>query len=286
MSASHLQKLGLSVQEDETGTTAEFEPDSAFINPVNRQLLSKISFTVMGDRLVVIDPPALVGSPPVAITRLERPADLEEQLGAALNEIIASVQRRTSELQKLGISSRVDPESLVLAAEVETGDYDFLLGSDKRGNMRVTSAMKDGESVSLPESVTFDLSEFRERGALLSYLRALAGDQDGTTVELEAEPAPQAVTFAELVQAFGDRAVLPPTSSLETLVTIEVGDERLRFAAARVTGRTFRGLLAGSRGKLWAERFELDDFPGVAALVAEVLSVPLEEVRVLGQEES
>ena len=44
---------------------------------------------------------------------------------------------------------------------------------------------------------------------------------------------------------------------------LEVDGERYRFAAARVAGRTFRGLLAGPTGKVWADRFELEDFPGV-----------------------
>ena len=53
---------------------------------------------------------------------------------------------------------------------------------------------------------------------------------------------------------------------------------RYRFAAARLAGRTFRGLLAGPQGKLWAERFELEDFPGVALLVADALGVSVDEV--------
>jgi hypothetical protein len=84
---------------------------------------------------------------------------------------------------------------------------------------------------------------------------------------------------AEVFAAFGD-AVLAPMSALELVADLQVGNERLRFAAARVQGRVFRGLLAGPSGKIWAERFELDDFPGVRALVAELLQVPLEDVEV------
>ena len=54
-----------------------------------------------------------------------------------------------------------------------------------------------------------------------------------------------------------------------------------RFAAARVVGRTFRGLLAGGQGKVWAERFDLGEFPGVVPLVARLLRVPATAVKVL-----
>ena len=33
-------------------------------------------------------------------------------------------------------------------------------------------------------------------------------------------------------------------------------------------------------GKVWADRFELDEFPGVAALVAKVLGVPVAGVEI------
>jgi signal transduction histidine kinase len=36
------------------------------------------------------------------------------------------------------------------------------------------------------------------------------------------------------------------------------------------------------RGKIWADRFDLDEFPGVLALVAEHMKVPMDEVQVLG----
>jgi hypothetical protein len=49
-----------------------------------------------------------------------------------------------------------------------------------------------------------------------------------------------------------------------------------------VQGRTFRGLLAGAKGKVWADRFELDTFPGIRALVADVMKVKLDDVQVIG----
>lgn len=299
MNASFLQKIGLQV-EDEEGTTASFEPASALINPVSRQMISKVTFTVVGDRLIAIDPSSLVGSPPIALTRVERAADLEEQLSAALNETILLVQRRSADLTSLGITSRVDPETLTLTADIESPPYKFLLQSDKRGTMRLMSATKDGAAANVPEAAGFDVSEFRERAALITYLRALLGDTPAAEVmEVSIEdsppaaapapetpsPAPEPVLtigFGELADAFGRGAQLPATTPLEILVEMKVGEEKLRFAAARIAGRTFRGLLAGSKGKIWAGRFEIDEFPGVLALVAEHMKVPMDEVRVVG----
>jgi hypothetical protein len=39
--------------------------------------------------------------------------------------------------------------------------------------------------------------------------------------------------------------------------------------------------LAGAQGKLWAERFALDAFPGVVPLVAKLLGMPQDAVRML-----
>jgi len=83
------------------------------------------------------------------------------------------------------------------------------------------------------------------------------------------------------VLAFGQSATVPGRSSVEVLIEMKVGDEQYRFAAARVSGKTFRGLLAGANGKLWADRFELQDFPGIKQLLAMVLGVAESKVEVL-----
>ena len=44
-------------------------------------------------------------------------------------------------------------------------------------------------------------------------------------------------------------------------------------------GLMFRGLLAGPKGKLWAERFELDQFNGPAKLLARALGVDESKVK-------
>jgi hypothetical protein len=90
------------------------------------------------------------------------------------------------------------------------------------------------------------------------------------------------LAFRELFAAFGD-AMLPPRSPLEVVADVRVGDQVLRFAAARTQGHTFRGLLAGPTGKLWADRFELDDFPGIRGFVAELMGVTIDEVEVVSE---
>jgi hypothetical protein len=88
--------------------------------------------------------------------------------------------------------------------------------------------------------------------------------------------------YEEIAQAFGPQALVPPRSSLEVFVELRVNGVPYRFAAARVTGRTFRGLLASATGKVWADRFELDGFPGIVPLVADLLKVPPEAVQLAG----
>src|SRR5205823_13591445 len=87
------------------------------------------------------------------------------------------------------------------------------------------------------------------------------------------------VTFDDVVERFGGASMVPPRSPLEILLELRVKGRLYRFAAARVEGRTFRGLLASRDGKLWAERFELDDFAGVTKLVCKVSCVRPDELE-------
>ena len=38
---------------------------------------------------------------------------------------------------------------------------------------------------------------------------------------------------------------------------------------------------AGTKGKVWSDRFELESFPGVVALVANLLKVPASAVQIV-----
>ncbi len=299
-----LEQLGLSVKDAEGVIEAELELTSGqCMNPLTRQFISKAHFTVVGDRLITIYPAELVGMPPITLSHVSRAAALEDILVKSLNEAIMHVQRRSEQLTALGFAPRVDPNSLQLSAEVRNGGFEFTIGTDRLGNFRVSRAVVDGVEMTTTSAHGFELSEFREKGALESYLAAMFGDgrppppprpktpapvkgRSETDVDTEpvsssAAPPDVPLYFKDLVAAFGPGASVPGRSQVEVLIELQVGGEHYRFAAARVSGRTFRGLLAGAQGKLWADRFELQDFPGIKALLARLLGVPETRVEVL-----
>jgi hypothetical protein len=275
---SILESLGLQIREVGSGLEADLPLVSGqLINPLTRQFLTQASFAVVGDKLLVIDPPELVGSPSVSVARVESSQDIETLLSHSLSEHVVQVQRRSAELTALGVQPNVHPRTLQLSATIKSGPMELTIASDRRGNFKVVEARRDGAALPEPSASAFELSEFRDRHGLEAYLAALfEAPQPAASTQ-----AP--VTFRELVDRFGPGALVPTGSPIEMLVEIRVQGQFYRFAAARMGGRTFRGLLAGTSGKLWAERFELDDFPGVAMLVSQVLHVPREAVELLGR---
>ncbi len=282
MNPSLLEDLGLRARDTSNGLEAEMDLTTALTNPLTRLPLSKVTFTVVEDRLLVIDPPELVGTAPLSLARVEGAADLEEAIAAMFNDHILHLQRRSADLQALGLSPRVEPETLNLFAEVGAGTFRCLIATDKRGNFRVARAFRGSQELDVTSTQAFELSEFREKAALAGYLQALFTEPE---LPADSATAEKPVTFGEVAKRFGGNAILPPKSSLEILLELSVNGARYRFAAARVTGRSFRGLLAGSAGKIWAERFELDQFPSVQGLVSQLLNVAPESVQVLGSAE-
>lgn len=281
MDAAALEVLGLTVVETPEGLEVEAPLfGGQLVNPITSEILERARFRFEDDRLTALAPPELVGLAPVLATQLESARELEAVLGDAFTEVLTVVSRRSSELATLGLSPKVDRGSLVLRAELDARPYRFELVADREGRFSVERASKEGTPLPAPGPTGFELSEFREQAALASYLTALFGEPLDAEAELV---APAGVHFAQVVKAFGGKAQLPPKSSLEVLVELRVGDEGYRFAAARVSGSTFRGLLAGTGGnKVWADRFELHAFEGVESLVARVLDVPLELVEIVG----
>jgi hypothetical protein len=278
MDTSRLEQLGLTVEE---GGRATLDLNALLVNPVTRRTVERITFQVVGDRLLPAEPPEVVGLAPVLLNAVADAADIEALVSDAFNEAVFHLQRRSSELQVLGLNPDVDPATLELSAELEEGPLTFTLAADRLGNFRVARAVKEGEELSEAGAHTFELSEFRERGALAGYLTALFGERASG-----AHAGTGLVRFSELVEAFGGSAVVPPSSTVELLTLLEVEGRPYRFAAARVAGRMFRGLLAGGQGKVWAGRFELKDFPGIVRLVAGLLNVPPEAVKLVGPDAS
>lgn len=298
MDRAFLEQLGLEVTEADGIVEAELVLNSGqSFNPLTRRVIERVSFTVMGDRLLYVGPPEFVGAQPINLAHLSSGTHLEDIVVQTLNDHLFQLERRSNELTALGISPRVDPTTLQLSAELEKPPLKFTIVASRAGQFRILRTINAGAELTNATQNVFELSEFFNRGALEAFLFALYSDI--VTEELPPEPVhvgpatitktpsnlanqsdDSAVPFREIFEAFGD-ALLPPRSPLEVIADVRVGDQQLRFAAARIQGKTFRGLLAGPAGKIWADRFELEEFPGIRGFVSELMGVPFDDVEVV-----
>jgi hypothetical protein len=288
MNPASLEALGLSVKD--LGGTLEAELElitGQAVNPLTRQFISSAQFMVVGDRLIAIGPAELVGIAPIHLSHVSKSTALEDILVKSLNEAIMHLQNRSAQLSALGLSPKVDSQTLELSSDLEAPPWSFSIVSDRQGHFRVGRVAKAGAEVKLASSHGFELSEFRERKALESYLIALVSDRkaespgQGSSSAQVAPPTELPISVHELMVAFSSNASIPERTQIEVLMELKVKDQHYRFAAARVAGRTFRGLIAGAHGKLWADRFDLTEFNGVPQLLAEVLKVPVDQIEVL-----
>ncbi len=281
MTEEVLRKLGLAIEGTEVVLPL---PPGEARNPLTKNDITAVRFMVMGDRLMIVEPPELVGAPLIHLGHIEDGDALTDLVLKNLSDHVFNVDRRSSELTMLGVHPVVDEHSLQLSAKLHADDFTFLLATDRMGNFRVSQAMRGKIELTTSSARAFELSEFRERRALEAYLVAMFADVPSVAVARISTPAPvvavRGIPLQDIVKAFGEDAALPPKSPLEILVELKVGERKYRFAAARLGGTTFRGLLAGSEGKLWAERFELADFPGPRELLAQALKIPVAQVKV------
>lgn len=297
MNYAILQKLGLLLRQTGHGVEADLElMNLPLVNPITRRFINQVTFVVVEENLNFRAPPELVGLDPLTVAGVQHPYQLEERLNQVFNQGIFQLQRRSTELQAIGVGPVVDPETLKLTARVQTASATFVIASDRGGNFRIVTAESDGAPLELQDNPYFELSEFTSREALGNYLISLL--KDPPPVPPPGSPAPPKpegsvpavvapildgpVMWGDLLRAFGEKAVVPPASSLELLIQLKVAGEPYRFAAVRVAGRTFRGLLAGNSGRVWSDRFEVEAFPGVRELVVKVLKVPPEVVEIVG----
>ncbi len=287
MDRAFLEGLGLTVSDSDGVVEAELDLSHGLaINPLTRASINSVSFTVMGDRLLYVGPAEFIGAPPISLAFLAGGGRLEDLVLQTLTDHLFQVERRSTELSALGIDSQVNPATLQLLAQLERGPFKFSIGASRTGQFRVVRCLHHGVELTMNSPKVFELSEFRDRLALEDFLYSMFRDVVGGVEPPKRdgdENVPEldvSISVRSLFDAFGD-ATVPPRSSMEFFAELQIGDERLRFAAARVQGRTFRGMLAGPKGKIWAERFELDDFPGIRALVSELLGVPIEQIEVI-----
>jgi hypothetical protein len=283
--ADRLTALGLGVTDGGGGVEAVLQLGTPLLNPLAQRSIASGVFALAEECLIPLEPPELVGLPPLSLQGVHSRSELEQQLAGAFHTHLVTLQRRSAELRGLGFSSQVDPQTLELVARVEDPPFRFTLAGDKRGQLRVAEATRDGAPPSNDVGEPFDLSEFPNRAGLLAHLRALLGPQEEPSVPATLLPAPRPILYAEVLEHFGSGAWVPAAAAIDVVVTLRVQGTAYRFAATRVGGRTFRALLAGPGGKVWAEQFDLDAFPGVSEVVAKALGVPSSEVELLGASE-
>jgi len=280
--ADRLTDLGLGVTHTETGLEAVLQLGTPLLNPLARRPIATGVFALAEERLIPLEPAELVGLPPLTLDGVRSRSELEQQLAGAFHTHLVTLQRRSSELRALGCAPLVDPETLELAARIDDALLHFLLAGDKQGQLRVVELTREGEAVLTDVGLPFDLSEFPNRAALLAHLRALVPlpASAGTPVGSDS-PASRPVDYRELLDHFGEAAWIPATATIDVVVTLRAQGILYRFAATRVRDRTFRALLAGPGGKVWADQFELEGFPGVSVVVAGALGITASEVEVL-----
>jgi len=283
MDTARIEQLGLRVEQGPQGplATLELGESSALTNPVTGQPFTAITFQIERDRLIPSAPPAVVGLTPVILNAVASREDISLLLTGAFDDYLFHIERRSAQLHSMGLHPNLDPESLVLSSELEAGPLSLTLVADRHGQFQVGRVRREGKELTGLPSFRFELFEFRDRGALADYLSALIEERLARPPGAAVGPGAR-VRYEEIAQAFGPQAVVPPRSSLDVLVQLRVNGALYRFAASRVMGRTFRGLLAGAKGKVWSDRFELDGFPGIVQLVADLLKVPPSAVQVIG----
>lgn len=289
MNKAFMEELGLTVAEG-GGTTEATLPitNGKAVNPLTNEIIDTVLFSVTGDRLVYLGPPVLVGGQPISLAYLPKGTKLENTVVQTFKDHVFQLERRSKELSSIGVAPSVDSDTLTLSAELEREGLKVQIQANRAGQFRVAKAWDRGSELELGDQTTpFELSEFREKNALIDFVFSIFSEVGAPPPPVPSKSSPSglrisngAIPFVELLTVFGE-ASLPARSPMEMVCELKVRGEILRFAAARVQDRTFRDLLAGPKGKIWADRFDLDDFPGVREQVAKALGVPLDDVEVI-----
>jgi len=260
------------------------EGDLAFsgrvVHPATGQPIARARFVVDGhDHLSFLDPPlAALGS--VSFYEHARTDAFEQAVAASLARRSAALQDVAARFRALRLETGVDPDRLAARAVVKTATHAFeLLGGPEGVRVARVAAVGGKPFEVSADFPPLELSTFETRTDLEVYLTGAAGRMSPAAAArppaaakgaaLEATPAPRnALTLAGLAQVFGQDAVLAPNAMVELIQEFQHGGTRYRFVAAREMGTRFRGRLIGPGGDVWADRFELADFPGTRKVVA------------------
>ena len=280
--ADRLTELGLSVTDTGAGLEAVLQLGTPLLNPLARRPIASGVFALAEQRLIPVEPAELVGLPPLSLSGVRNRSELEQQLAGAFHTHLVTLQRRSAELRALGCAPQVDPETLELTALINDPPFRVLLAGDKRGQLRVGEVTREGEAPLTEVGAPFDLSDFPNRAGLLAHLRALVSPPASAAIQgRTAAQGSRPVDYRELLEHFGEGAWIPAAATIDVVVSLRARGTSYRFAATRIRDRTFRALLAGPTGKVWADQFELEGFPGVALVVAGALGIPVAEVETI-----
>lgn len=258
------------------------------VHPVTGQPLGRARFAVAGhDHLRFLDPP-LSTLPPVNFYEQERVAGLEAAVAAALAQRGAVLQDLAARIRALRLEVAVDADRLAVRTVVKTSSHAFEILAGPEGVRVSRVAPVGGRPFEVAASFPpLDLSRFETPSDLELYLvgavprmaaptprPATPGAAAAGAALVETPPPRNALTLAALARVFGEEAMLAPNALVELVQEFEHGGTRYRFVAAREMGTRFKGRLIGPNGDVWADRFELADFPGTRKVVALALGAP------------
>jgi hypothetical protein len=251
-------------------------------HPATGQAIPRARFVVVGhDQLRFADPP-LAALGPLGFYDHERTVQLEAAVAAALAQRLAALQDVAARMRALRLEATLDPDRLAMRAVVKATTHAFELFGTPDGVRVARVAPVGGRPFEVaPEFPSLDLVALGSSTDLELFLcghvpamqaaprSTPAPSPAGAGGAVVATPPPRnALTLAVLSEVFGQDAMLAPNAMVELVQEFEHGGTRYRFVAARDVGTRFRGRLIGPSGDVWADRFELQDFPGTGKVVA------------------
>lgn len=279
-----LSALGIPVRLGPDRET--LEGDLAFagrvLHPGTGLSIPRARFVVVGhDQLRFADAP-LAALGPVGFYDHERMVQLEAAVAQALAQRVDTLQDVAARMRALRLEATIDPDRLAVRAVVKAPTHAFELIGAPDG-VRVTRvAPVGGKPFEVhAEFPPLDLKGFGSATDVELFLSSSVARMQAAPPRpppapaaaaggaVHATPAPRnALTLAVLSQVFGEDAMLAPNAMVELVQEFEHGGTRYRFVATREMGTRFKGRLIGPSGDVWADRFELGNFPGTAKVVA------------------
>lgn len=253
------------------------------MHPATGQPIARARFVVEGhDHLRLLDPPlSALGS--VSFGEHARPDALEQAIATAITRRSVALQDVAARMRALRLETGLDADRFAARALVKTATHAFEILGGLDGVRVARVAPVGGTPFDAPADLPpLELADFESRADLERFLTDAVTRMkppDGPRppaaargAALEVTPAPRnALTLAALAQVFGNDAILAPNAMVELIREFQYGGTRYRFVAARETGTSFKGRLIGPGGDVWAEKFELADFPGTRKVVASAL---------------